>query len=273
MQQLTHLDSRSLSEESLLQVGALTNLQQWVLQGTLSDIAIGPSSVPGLTLPPSLTSFVLLSPVEAGLLSLAPTGLQDLWIECDISSPAEGPGSFLSGMARLQHLTRLLVQPQWDLELEWPDAGPAYSALTVSSNLVSLELHNLRLPDECVWQHVFPATQKLPQLTCLYIDDGYRTWGALPPPSAWDAAGVSSLVSCCPNMSSVDTITLQHGAHVSELEKFKNLTELRVSYCIDSVAAFEQSLKGLAAVAQLRRLHVNLDSDDLSAASLLPLLG
>jgi hypothetical protein len=72
-------------------------------------------------------------------------------------------------------------------------------------------------------------------------------------------------------MSSVDTITLQHGAHVSELEKFKNLTELRVSYYIDSVAAFEQSLKGLAAVTQLRRLHVELDSEDLSAASLLPL--
>jgi hypothetical protein len=227
MQQLTHLDSRSLSEENLPQVGALTNLQQWVLQ--------------------------------------------DLWIECDISSPAEGPGSFLSGMARLQHLTRLHVQPQWDLELEWPLAGPAYSALTVSSNLVSLELHNLRLPDECVWQHVFPAAHKLPQLTCLYIDDGYRAWGALPPPSAWDAADVSSLVGCCPNISSVDTITLQHGTHVSELQKLKGLTDLCVYYCIDSVTAFEQSLKGLAAVTQLRRLHVSLDSDDLSAASLLPL--
>jgi hypothetical protein len=72
-------------------------------------------------------------------------------------------------------------------------------------------------------------------------------------------------------MCSIATIILEHGTHVSELQKLKGLTELCVYYCIGSVAAFEQSLKGLAAVTQLRRLHVELDSQDLSTASLLPL--
>jgi hypothetical protein len=55
---------------------------------------------------------VLLSPIEAAVLSLLPTGLQDLTIEpgCDVVGPADGPDSVLSGMARLQSLKYLHIK-------------------------------------------------------------------------------------------------------------------------------------------------------------------
>lgn len=101
-----------------------------------SSIAVGPSSVPGLVFPASLKTLVLLSPVEAGLLSLVPTGLQDLRIKCDVEGPAEGPGSCSSGVARLQHLTQLYIDPYRDMS--WPPTGPAYSALTAAATCIVL---------------------------------------------------------------------------------------------------------------------------------------
>jgi hypothetical protein len=269
MQQLTYLDAPVMSEDNLLQLGALTSLQELHLHGTSSNAPVGPSSVPCLVLPAALTRLVLLSSVEAGLLSIVPTGLQDLRLECDIIGPAEGPSSLLSGMARLQHLTQLYIDGEEGLHLQRPPAGPAYAALTVSSNLVSLVLHSLKLP-ACAWRHVFPATHKLPHLTCLAMHDECL-WGAVPLASAWGVADVCNLVSCCPNMCSFLGVTMQHGPHVSELQKLKDLTDLEIFYCRDSITAFEQSFKGLAAVTQLQGLHVDLDNSDLSVASLLPL--
>lgn len=83
MQQLTFLQFHSLSVEDVLQLGSLSRLQ--VLHfSAAGDVAVGPRSVPGLLFPTSLTMLVLLSPVEAGLLSLVPTGLQDLRVQCDV---------------------------------------------------------------------------------------------------------------------------------------------------------------------------------------------
>jgi hypothetical protein len=56
---------------------------------------------------------------------------------------------------------------------------------------------------------------------------------------------------------------------VSELHKLTALTFLGVVYGRDSASAFQQSLKGLAAVTQLQELSVFLDSTELTAASLL----
>ena len=272
MQHLTYLDASSLSVENLLQLGALTSLQEFGLVGTRNTVAIGPSSVPGLVLPASLTNFVLLAPVEIGILSVVPTTLQDLWLECEFSGPIEGPGSLLSGLARLQHLTQLHVYSERGAH-EWPLAGAAYTALTVSSSLHALMLHGVELP-ESVWQHVFPATHKLPRLTYLSVNDG-NMFGSDAPASAWGAADVRNLVSCCPNLCIIQQITLQPGLHVSELHKLMDLTYLDVFSYTDDLADFLQSLKGLAAITQLRWLNVALDTSDIlsdvSAASLLPL--
>jgi hypothetical protein len=110
LQRLTHLDVNALSMENLLQLGALTCLQELRLW-TAGDVVVGPGSVPGLVFPASLKTLVLSSPVEAGILSLVPAKLQALRIRNRLEGPAEGPVSLLSCMAKLQHLTELSVQP------------------------------------------------------------------------------------------------------------------------------------------------------------------
>lgn len=185
-----------------------------------------------------------------------------------MEGPAEGPGSLLSCMAGLQHLTELEISAR--VGIDWPPAGPAYSALTASSNLASLGFEDLKIPGGA-WPHVFRATRKLLNLTNIYFDLHQEiTWGEPAVPSAWGAADVSSLVTCCPNLREIgDKLPLQHGPHVSELHKLTALTFLGVVYGRDNASAFQRSLKGLAAVTQLQELSVFLDSTELTAASLL----
>jgi hypothetical protein len=106
LKNLTHLSVRSLSIDNLAQLGGLTSLQALTLEVN-SEVPVGPSSAPGLTVPASLTRLWVLSPVQAAFLSVVPVGLQCLHLSCSVEGPAEGPSSFLSGMARLQHLTSL----------------------------------------------------------------------------------------------------------------------------------------------------------------------
>lgn len=68
----------SLSTGNLQQLSGLTALANFQLNAN-SDAAVGPSSVPGLALPPSLTCLGTLSPVEAAILASVPN-LQDLWM-------------------------------------------------------------------------------------------------------------------------------------------------------------------------------------------------
>ena len=133
-QHLTCLNVDSLSSENLLQLGALTNLKALRMWAAVDNV--GPKSIPGLIFPASLNTLVLMSSVEASILSVVPAGLQYLWMECDVEGPAEGPGSLLPCIARLQHLTQL--QLHISNGAIWPPAGPAYSALTASS-LLSFE--------------------------------------------------------------------------------------------------------------------------------------
>lgn len=106
MQHLTSLDLHELSVENLLQLGALTGLRELHLTAA-RDIAVGPSSVPGLVFPALLQKLMLASPIEAGVFPLIPAELRHLNISSAVQGPAEGPDSFLSCMARMQHLTRL----------------------------------------------------------------------------------------------------------------------------------------------------------------------
>jgi hypothetical protein len=176
---LTYLHFELLSIGSLVHLGTLTNLQELHFISD-DDLADSPSSVPGLLFPTSLlTKLVLLSPVEAGLLSLVPIGLQDLTVDCDVEGPAEGPGSFLAYLARMQHLTRLSLEA--DNVVEWPAAAPAYSALTARSSLVELEFLDAYFAHG-VWPHVFPASQKLPHLTSLVVWGSVNQDGLITPP-------------------------------------------------------------------------------------------
>jgi hypothetical protein len=228
MQVLTYLTGW-LSVENLQQLGQLTRLQQLSIAVPIRmlsqhNMAIGPSSVPRLVFPTSLTYLGIGSRAEAGVLSLVPTGLRDLWLDEVAEGPAERPGSLLSCMSRLQHLTQLSLKCSGSLN--WPPASRAYSALTASSHLVEVGLYDFR-PPQGVWPHVFPAGRKQPHLTCLSLS---HLGGDEVDMALWGATDLSSLVSCCPNMGDLTGITLQYGSHVSELQQLAALTKLHAHY-------------------------------------------
>jgi hypothetical protein len=210
LQHLTYLQTERLSVENLLQLSCLTNLQVLHVLGAgeiAGDIVVGPSSVPGLMFPGSLRMLGLYSKFEAAVLSLVPTGLQQLLIGRGV----EGPGSFLSCVAPLQHLTMLALADGEGLLL--PPAGPVYSALTTSSKLVTLDLFGVDLP-LASWPHIFSATRRLQHLTSLGLRLVVDEFGE---PTRMGAAELSCLVSCCPSLSVVGTLCLQPGRHMSEL--------------------------------------------------------
>ena len=99
LQHLTCLGVQDLSRANLLQLSGLTSLQ-W-LQLCAGNERFGPSSVPGVLFPASLETLFLSSPVESGILSLVPSGLNHLEIDCDVEGPTEGYGSALSFLGRL----------------------------------------------------------------------------------------------------------------------------------------------------------------------------
>jgi hypothetical protein len=266
LQQLTFLKFHSLSVENLLQLGGLSSLQVLHLSAA-GDVAVGPSSVPGLVFPASLKALTLSSPVQAGILSVVPTGLRTLRVGRDVEGPAEGPDSFLSCMARLQHLTLLSVQAHGGLDC--PPAGPAYSALTASSNLVHLHLFGTDWP-EGIWPHVFPSQRRLHHLAELHLHE-YINFDGPAPPLPWDARDLISLVNCCPSLHSLPPLPLQHGVHVSELHKLTGVTWLRIKFAEGNLPAVDQSLKGLASLTHLHCLDVHLDGHVLEVSSLLPL--
>jgi hypothetical protein len=206
----------SLDVGNLLHLSALTSLQVLHLDVAGANmLAVGPSSVPGLVFPTFVKALHMSYPLEAALQSLLPTGLQELQIDCDVRGPLEGPGSFLSCMARLQQLTSFVMGSDgaaMDGDVIWPLPCPAYSAFTTSSSLVRLQLHN---PPGGIWQDVLPATRTLPHLTSFSItpcDDGFTDHRPF-----WNPGDFVSLISCCPILCSIDSIPVQHGAHVSRL--------------------------------------------------------
>jgi hypothetical protein len=260
-----------LKIENLLQLHTLTNLQELHLS-VVDCYAIGLNRFPGLAFPATLSKLVLLSLVDAGVLSLVPTRLQHLELVCDVEGPAEGPGALLSCLARLTHLTVLILQP-WNT-LEWPHAGPAYAALTASSDLVQLELVDPDCLNEVVWPHVFPATHKLPHLTSLVVHEAVNL-DELDGRLNWDDADLASLVSCCPSLRAVGSIALRDGWCAIELRKLTALTRLHV-HCdlTGSCCGLGEFARGLATVKQLQDLELQaVQSKDCEPdlASLLPL--
>ena len=257
LKHLTRLDVRYLSNENLAQLGGSTNLQELVLHAAGDGAAVGPGSAPGLAFPASLTRFETESRVQAEVVSLLPAGLKELHMLGVVEGPIGGPGSMLFYIGRLQQLTRLELH----LDNGWLPAGPAYSALTASSSLASLVTSRAILPAG-VWPHVFPSTRKMLNLTQLDFADE----------SLWNAADMSRLVSCCPNLCRVGGMYLHQCSYVSKLQELTALTSMLVIYPATNLIGLSQSVKGLAALTQLRDLTVELHSQEhLQVSSLLPL--
>jgi hypothetical protein len=160
LQQLTHLGVSNLSADNLPQLSALTCLKALDF-GVSGGAVVRPGN--SLVFPASLVVLDVNSPVEAGVLSLLPTGLEGLQLDCVVQGPIDGSDVLLSGVGGLQHSTRLDLT--CSEELVWRAAGPAYSALTGSSSLAVLALAG-GLPEGSL-SHVFPAERRLPHLiTC-----------------------------------------------------------------------------------------------------------
>mgnify|MGYP001807539187 CR=1 FL=1 len=66
-------------------------------------------------------------------------------------------------------------------------------------------------------------------------------------------------------------MSLQRGAHVSELQKLMALTFLEVLFAPRGDQSYEVSMQSLAAVTQLKDLTVSFESQQLTMAALLPL--
>lgn len=79
------------------------------------EVTVGPREMP-LDLPASLTKLSLHCQIEVGLLSLVPETLRELNIDGGVKGHAE---PFLSGIARLQHLSALLLESLDGLAWSW----------------------------------------------------------------------------------------------------------------------------------------------------------
>jgi hypothetical protein len=223
---LTFLHVTKPTVDNLQQLSGLTRLQDVCLMAEGVDVmALGPSCVPGFTFPASLTKLELLSRVEVGVLSLVPATLRHLELSCTFVDPmeVEGPGSFSSCIGRLQQLTTLSVFIEPQGAVDWPPAGPAYSALTASNRLVELSVECVELP-EGIWPYVFPAGRTSSHLASLRImgEELVRDHAS----AVWGAADIASLVSCCPSLCVVEKMYLYRGPHVSELQQLTALTNL-----------------------------------------------
>jgi hypothetical protein len=101
-----------------------------------------------------------------------------------------GAGELLACLADLQCLTELCLK----YSLVCCSAADAsYSALTASSSLQRLTLHDVVLPKD-VWGKIFPAATHLTALRAVSIAGGGPCQPVL------QQADLDRLVECCPNL-------------------------------------------------------------------------
>ena len=105
------------------------------------------------------------------------------------------------------------------------------------------------------------------------MGDNERLNYDLLPVSAWGAADLSNLVSCCPGVCRAGTLDLHPGAHVSVLQNARALRTLQVYCNLDTQApgSFQHYAQGLAALTRLRRLELTHAGQPFEFASVLPL--
>jgi hypothetical protein len=171
-----------------------------------------------------------------------------------IADWSAGVSQLLSHLQQLQQLTYLDLSRS----LLYTAPADAYSALTASSKLQTLDLPECKLPANA-WQSIFPPGRQLPHLRRLGImKNRYSDGLATAPPGI-------SLVSCCPGLQSLCMLGLQCSTEVmAALQGLSGLKGLSLT------PAGPISGDGLQAVCQLTGLaHLLLDRCDTE--DLLPL--
>jgi hypothetical protein len=122
-------------------------------------------------------------------------------------------------LERLQQLQKLTLL---NIDADWPPATAAYSALTASSNLVSLSLVSCALPAG-IWQHLFSSSRPLPLFTFLHTD----WYDVRPSAPAFGSADVRSIVAACPALEDLQ-IAIEPDVQLSPLLELQSLSCLEL---------------------------------------------
>jgi hypothetical protein len=166
---------------------------------------------------------------------------------CQLCGGAASVAELMSHLQPMQQLTHLdLFDTLPALGVEGGNIpASACSALTASSKLQSLTLYMGTLPAG-VWQHVFPTGRQLPHLQQLVVSRIAQPDGrAAPAPEG------SRIVSCCPNLQSLDFEDLRYSAELlAPLQGLSKLHKLQLDTCRHGGAS-----QGLEAVSQLTGLR------------------
>ena len=219
--QLTFLDLNytvKVTAESLQHISALQRLQVLYLDEPSEPLS--PSSTPGLAQLTGLQAFRLANATLDPAVLQHCKQLRQLKLATVEAASGEELLSLVGQQLQLQQL-RL-----WDMRCKWPTAPSAYTALTASSRLQELAVQLDGLPAG-IWQAVFKPQQQLPHLQKLVSaswdasgdNDGVQD----PLAVAFNAADLSTLVSCCPRMSGLQII-LQADVQLAALSQLAAFT-------------------------------------------------
>jgi len=166
--------------------------------------------------------------------------LQQLHVSCRNAWTAEGSTRVLAAVGQQSQLTRLELHTHssW-----YPPSAASYSALTASSYLQYLALHNQL--SACAWQHMFPPTRCLPKLRYLKI------W-AVDRQAAQQLsfADMHAMVSCCPALASLTLGPQLAVSTAAPLQQLTGLTNLGMS------ASFQDNAPSIARLTGLKVLNL-----------------
>jgi hypothetical protein len=175
------------------------------------------------------------------------TRLQHLELDtCPLLELDSGVEQLLSQLQHMHQLTCLMLPEGLHKSVPCAPAA-AYAALTASSKLQHLDVSYCCLPAG-VWQHVFPSGRQLLQLLTLNIAQ-VKHPGEFP---AAAPAG-SCLVSCCPNLQSLDMRGLQLREEL--LTALQGLSGLHTLH-LEAPEGSTVGLEGVCQLTGLRKLEV-----------------
>jgi hypothetical protein len=177
------------------------------------------------------------------------TKLQHLSItHCNMVRAADS-AQLLSHLQHMEQLTRLSLQcNSWLGEGASPPAA-ACAALTASSKLQKLAISKFGLPADA-WRHIFPAGRQLPLLRSLDISDAVQPVGGRAP-----GLEGSRLVSCCPDLQSLDMIGLHYTSGLlTSLQELTGLHKLKLNH----YGWIEGGLQPVCQLEGLKKLHLDL---------------
>ena len=170
---------------------------------------------------------------------------------CSIAGGAAGIAQLLSQLQHLTQLTHLELARCMQRPARADLPAASYSALTASSELQHLDIHQCFLPAGA-WQHVFPAGRQLPHLQSLVIDRVTMNSSI--------AAPGSSLVSCCPALQLLTMQDLQCSKELlGALPRLSRLTGLQMGV-VDG-ASGREVLEQLCQLTGLMSLGLDAPSD------------